>query len=309
MPEALRIVLHPFHGPGLVEALAARPQLDVVVPDDGDGVIAELESGTAALVTYLWEDDFASGGVEWIQAISAGVDQFSLGLLGERGIVLTSARGAHTPQVAEHAIALMMSAVRGIGRTVRGAGSRTWEPVPAHEVSGRTMAILGLGSIGEAVAEKAAALGMRVIGTKRDPEGYSGIAAEVLPPDGTLEACRRADVLVIALPAAPSTEGLVGEEELRALGAGWLVNVGRGSVVDESALLEALTEGELIGAGLDVTATEPLPEGSPLWDVPNVVITPHMGWSSDRLAGRLADIIARNASAFRGSGEWVNRVV
>ncbi len=309
MGEPLRIVLHPLHGPGLVEALTASPKLALTVPDDGDGVVEQLASGGRGLITFRWEDRFASGAVEWIQAVSAGVEQFPEQLLREKGIVLTSARGAHTPSVAEHAIALVLAVVRMIGPAARGAAGRVWHPVPAYEVAGRTMAILGLGSIGETIAQKASALGMNVIGTKRQTSGYEGIAANVYPPDKTLEVCSRSDVLVIALPEDPSTAGRVGEAELAALGAGWLVNVGRGSVVDEAALVHALTKGRLRGAGLDVTSAEPLPDDSPLWDLPNVIITPHMGWSSDRLAGRLAEITVANARALDEGTPWVNRVV
>ncbi len=281
----------------------------MTVPDDGDGVVEQLAAGGRALITYRWEDRFATGTLEWIQALSAGVEQFPEQLLTERSIVLTSARGAHTPAVSEHAIALMMAVVRTIGPATWGAAERVWEPVPAYEVSGRTMAILGLGSIGEAIAQKASALGMKVIGTKRDVSGYAGFATEVYPPQQTVEVCLRSDILMIALPEDPSTMGRVGEAELAALGAGWLVNVGRGSVVDEAALHHALTEGKLRGAGLDVTATEPLPDDSPLWDLPNVIITPHMGWSSDRLTGRLAEIVVANARALDQDAPWVNRVV
>jgi phosphoglycerate dehydrogenase-like enzyme len=309
MAEPLHIVLHPFHGPGLVEALSATPEVTVTAPDDGDGVVEQLAAGGRALITYRWEDRFATGTLEWIQALSAGVEQFPEQLLTEHSIVLTSARGAHTPAVSEHAIALMMAVVRMIGPATRGAAERMWEPVPAYEVSGRTMAVLGLGSIGEAIAQKGSALGMKVIGTKRDVSGYEGFATEVYPPQQTVEVCLRSDILMIALPEDPSTMGRVGEAELAALGAGWLVNVGRGSVVDEAALHHALTEGKLRGAGLDVTATEPLPDDSPLWDLPNVIITPHMSWSSDRLAGRLAEIVVANSRALDQGAPWVNRVV
>jgi len=309
MAEPLQVVLHPFHGPGLVEALSASPELALTVADDDDGVIEALSEGGRGLITYRWEDRFVTGDLQWVQALSAGIEQFPAPLLSERGIVLTSARGAHTPAVSEHAIALMMAVVRSIGPAARGAAARVWNPVPAYEVGGRTLGVLGLGSIGEAIAQKATALGMEVIGSKRDVSSYQGVATEVYSPGQTLELCGRSDVLMIALPEHASTAGRVGEDELAALGAGWLVNVGRGSVVDEAALVNALTEGELRGAGLDVTATEPLPDASPLWDLSNVIVSPHMGWSSDRLAGRLTDIVVANARALGDGSPWVNRVV
>ncbi len=309
MDRGIAVVLHPVHTRGLVEAFSERPDVSLSVADTADDVVDLLEAGAVGLLTYEWEDRFACGDLRWVQAMSAGVEQFSQPLLRDRKIVLTSASGAHTPAVAEHAIALMMAVVRGIGPAVRGAAERTWNPIRAYEVEGRTMAILGLGSIGEAVARKASALGMYVIGTKRDISDYRGVADEVLPADRTREACRRADILVITLPEDPSTSLLVGDAELAALGTGWLINVGRGTVVDESALVRALTDGDLRGAALDVTEPEPLPDASPLWDLPNVIITPHMGWSSDRLAVRLVEITVANARALHDGVPWTNRIV
>lgn len=309
MDRGIAVVLHPVHTRGLVEAFSERPDVSLSVADTADDVVDLLEAGAVGLLTYEWEDRFVCGDLRWVQAMSAGVEQFSQPLLRDRKIVLTSASGAHTPAVAEHAVALMMAVVRGIGPAVRGAAERSWNPIRAYEVEGRTMAILGLGSIGEAVARKASALGMYVIGTKRGISDYRGAADEVLPADQTREACRRADILVIALPEDPSTSLLVGDAELAALGTGWLINVGRGTVVDESALVRALTDGDLRGAALDVTAAEPLPDASPLWDLANVIITPHMGWSSDRLAVRLAEITVANARALHDGVPWTNRIV
>jgi phosphoglycerate dehydrogenase-like enzyme len=301
-----RLVLHPLHGPGLPEALAAIPGVDLIVPHDSDRVVGELEGGAGLLVTYLWEDRFLVPGLRWVQAISAGTDQFPDDDLAAAGVVLTSARGAHTPAVAEHAIALLLTLIRGIGPAMRDVPERAWRIRPATEARGRTLGVLGLGSIGGEIARLAAALGMRVIGTKRSPGGYRGPAERVLGPDGTLEVCREADAVVIALPGADAPA--VGAPELAALEGGWLVNVGRGSAVDEAALVEALQGGRLLGAGLDVFTAEPLPAGSPLWDLPNVVITPHAAWASDRLAPRVAEIVAANLAAHRGEGPWRNRL-
>lgn len=303
------VVLHPVHSPGFPEALGELPDLEVVVPINSDGVVDELEEGRSILLTFLWDDRFLTGSLRWIQAISAGMDQFPLEPIRERGITLTSARGAHTPAVAEHAVALLLALVRGVGMSVRGHHDRVWAPRPAHEVGGRTLGVLGLGSIGEAVARRAAALGMRVIGTKQHPGDYRGAAERVLGPDGTLEVCREADAVVVALPSSPETSRIVGREELAALEGGWLVNVGRGSVVDEEALIAALQSGTLLGAGLDVFEVEPLPPDSPLWDLPNVVITPHSAWSSDLLPRRLVEVFSLNRTAFHGQAEWATRVV
>ena len=172
-----------------------------------------------------------------------------------------------------------------------------------------TLGVLGLGTIGEGVARRGAAFGMRVIGTKAHPDGYTGIADEVFGPGDTIEVFRRADAVVITLPGGASTHKLVGRAELEALRGGYLVNVGRGGVIDEAAFIAAMGDGVLAGAALDVFPTEPLPTDSPLWDLPGVLITPHMAGSSPRYGERLAALFARNLAAYRGEGEWENRVV
>jgi phosphoglycerate dehydrogenase-like enzyme len=303
------IVVHPLHPPGLVPALEALAGVRVEAPMDSDGVAETLESGAPILLTFLWEDRFLVEGLRWVQAVSAGMEQFPAVALQNAGVRLTSAQGAHAPAVAEHAIALLLAVVRGLGPAMRDVPARGWAPRPAYEAAGMTLGVLGLGAIGEEVARRAVALGMRVIGTKRLPADYEGVAERVLDPSGTRVVCREADAVVIALPRADDTLHLIGREELEELRDGWLVNVGRGSVVDEPALIDALRSGTLRGAGLDVFETEPLPPDSPLWDIPSVLITPHSAWSSDRLPARLVEVFEKNRRAFHGEGEWATLVV
>lgn len=305
-----RVVLHPVHPPGLSTLLADVDGVAIALPDDDDGVLDELVDGAEILVTYRWEDRFLTESLVWVQAISAGLEQFPIDVLASRGVRLTSARGAHAPAVAEHAVALLLAVVRRIGEAMRDVPDRRWRPFrDSYEISGRTLGVLGLGVIGEEVATRAVGMGMRVVGSKRRPDDYRGVAEWVVGPDDTLAVCRASDVVVVALPHSADTVGVVGPVELEALRGGWLVNVGRGSVVDEGALIAALTDGTLLGAGLDVFTKEPLPVDSPLWGLANVVITPHAAWSSDRLAARLVDLFAENMSAFRGAGEWRNLIV
>jgi phosphoglycerate dehydrogenase-like enzyme len=212
-------------------------------------------------------------------------------------------------QVSEHALGLLLAMTRGIAQAVANQQSRAWSRTEVTELSGMTLGVLGLGVIGEGLARRAAALGMRVIGTKREPAAYAGAAERVFGTDGTLDVFREADAVVITLPGTPETEGVVGADELAALAGGWLVNVGRGSVVDTDALIDAMRAGTLAGAALDVFDTEPLPPESPLWDLPGVVISPHLAGLSPRYGERLAALFARNLEAYRGGGEWVNRVV
>jgi len=304
-----KAVLHPVHGPGTIEALRRIDGIRVEAPEDSDGVVAALEAGAEILITFVWEDRFLAGGLRWVQAVSAGMDQFPLEAFRARDVRLSSARGAHAPAVAEHAIALLLAVVRGLGPPMHDIPDRRWSVQPAFEVEGRTLGILGLGAIGEEIARRAVGLGMRVIGTKRRPELYVGVAERALGPERTIDVCQQADAVVVALPHSAETIGLVGRSELAALRDGWLVNVGRGPVVDETALIDALTDGTLRGAGLDVFEVEPLPATSPLWDIPTVVMTPHSAWSSDRLVDRLVALFEQNLRAYLGLGPWKTLMV
>ena len=288
--------------------IGGEPGIDVGLPESDGDVALALQAGAPILVTYRWDDSFITPGLRWVQSLSAGMEQFPLDALRRAGVALTSARGVHAPAVAEHAIALLMASMRGIGAAMRDVPSREWTwGRPAFELGGRTLGIIGLGHVGEHVARLAVGLGMRVIGTKAHPENYSGVAERVHGPDGTIEVCAEADAVVVALPEGAADGPVVEREALESLGDGWLVNVGRGSAVDEQALVQALTSGDLRGAGLDVFETEPLPADSSLWELPTVVITPHAAWASDRLPARMAERFVANLAAFRGNGDWVDR--
>jgi phosphoglycerate dehydrogenase-like enzyme len=303
----VEVALHPRHPRGVAEAFRGSTAFHLNEPPD-DAVVEAL-STAPILVTYVWRPEFLVPGLQWVQSVSAGVEQFPATELAERGVVLTSARGVHAPQVAEHAFALLLAMTRGIGVAMRDATRAEWRPRMGEELGGRTLAVLGLGSIGEEIARKADAWGLEVIGTKAHPESYAGVASRVWGPEGTVEACRAADVVVVVLPDTPGTHGIVGRAALEAIGPGWLVNVGRGSAVDEPALVESLESGSLRGAGLDVFATEPLPVDSPLWRHPRVVISPHTAGFSPRYGERLLRLFENNLRAWEGGRAWTNRVV
>ncbi len=287
-----------------IAALAGVRAVEAEAPD-----IADALAGAQVLVTFRWSDEWLVRSLRWVQSVSTGYEQFPLPTLQAAGVALTTARGVHGPQMSEHVFGLLFGLTRGIAAAVRRQAVHRWKWSAVEEMSGRTMGILGLGSIGEEVAVRARAFGMRVIGVKRDPSQYSGVAEKVVGPDRLIEVCHESDVVVSTLPGGPETDGIVSREAIEAIGAGWFISVGRGAVVDEAALLDALTTGDLRGAGLDVFATEPLPDDSPFWDLPNVIVTPHCAGVSPRYGERLAGIFAQNLAALRGDGEWVNRVV
>ncbi len=299
------IVLHPAYPESVGEVFLSADDLDVSAPahDDVAAALADAE----VLVGWRWRDEYLVPSLRWVQSVSAGVDQFPLEAFRAAGVTLTSARGCHGPQVSEHAFALLLAMTRGVGLAMRNAEHGEWKRVPGVEISGLTLGVLGLGAIGEEIARKGSAWGMRVIGTKADPSSYRGVAELVVDPSRTQEVFERSDVVVSVLPDLPDTRGLVTRDCLDALDGGWFVNVGRGTVVDEHDILGAIEGGALLGAGLDVFDTEPLPETSALWANPRVVLTPHTAGLSPHYGRRLMEIFRQNLEAFAGNGDWVNR--
>ncbi len=227
--------------------------------------------------------------VTWVQIFSAGAERCLASEKFATGdVLLTNMQKMSSPVIAEHAIALMFALSRNLPRFAAAMNEGSWSrggemASRMTSVEGKTMLVLGLGGIGTEVARRAAALGMRVVGTRnRSRQGpdfvdYVGLSDEML----TLAA--DADVIVNALPLTDGTRGLVGREFFDALDGAYFINVGRGATVDTDALLGALQSGTVLGAGLDVTDPEPLPANHPLWKANNVLITPHVaGRGSDR---------------------------
>jgi len=245
-------------------------------------VAASLPAGTAAL----------AGRLRWVHALGAGVDT----LLPElpAGAQLLRVTGVHEATMCEHAWALILALTRQLAVAVAHQDARVWRRFPATSLAGRTLAVLGLGAVGGRIAAVGAALGMRVIGTRRSGRPVPGVA-ELFAPAATREAVAAAEVVVVTLPLTPATRGLLDAGLLAAMRPGaYLVVLGRGGVVDEDALVARLRSGALAGAALDVTASEPPPPDSPLWGAPNLLLTPHMaGWSPDH-ARRVAAVVAAN---------------
>jgi phosphoglycerate dehydrogenase-like enzyme len=254
--------------------------------------------------------------LRWLHTPLAGVDRvLSPELLGT-AVRITSSRGVNSVSVAEHALALVLALTRGITAAARAQQERRWVQTdlygrrpPLSELNGRLLGIWGLGEIGRDLAVRARALGMTVWGVTRKggqpPAGVDRLLARE-KADAML---RAADVLVLALPLTRATEGIVGERELRSMKpTAILVNIGRGSLVQEPALVRALRENWIMGAGLDVFATEPLPAGSPLWDLPNVVVTPHVAGTHPDYMARSADIFLKNLKLYLADKPLLNEV-
>ncbi len=238
--------------------------------------------------------------LRWIHSTAAGVDQLLFPGLLDREIIITTSSGIHHSLV-EHVFALLLALTRRLHTAIRNQVQHRWERSErtiGGEVAGQTLGILGLGRIGTELATKAHAFGMRVIGTKRTPAPVPGVE-RVLPPDGLSEVLREADAVVIALPLTLETTGLIGESELRTMKpTAVLINVGRGPIVQEAALVRALREHWISGAGLDVFEHEPLPTDSPLYDLDNVIVTPHVSGASPHYMNRAVPVFCENLKAY-----------
>lgn len=250
--------------------------------------------------------------LRWLQFPGAGVDSLRpTGLLNtDSGIIIATASGIHSTSISEYVFGSMLMFNRSWPEMVRlqdrhmWPRNSSWYNLGGRELIDQTLGIVGLGNIGRQIAHLGKAFGMRVIATRRS----AGAAHEQPEPDvdtlypmGQLhEVLQQSDYVVLAVPLTPETAGLIGEPELRAMRqSAYLVNIARGKVIDEDALIRALREQWIAGAGLDVTAEEPLPSESPLYTMPNVILTPHISGESIHYEQRLAALFADNLRHYR----------
>lgn len=271
---------------------------------------AEKLSRADVVVGWPKAQLLAASDVRFFQLLSVGYDAYvSAGLENKPDFIVCNARGALSVPVAEHCIAMMMALVRRLPRHIRDMNPRRWELATYEEVTGNTACVIGLGDIGTEIARRCKALHMTVSGIRRHPERGHPIAEPVYGPEMLKGAVSTAQHIFIAIPGETATRRLLNADVLGAtkLGA-YLYNVARGSVVDEGALIEHLRSGHLRGAGLDVFSEEPLPAGSPLWDMENVIVTPHTAGHSIREADRLCDLFLTNLARFRQGTPLINVV-
>ena len=236
--------------------------------------------------------------LKWIQALGTGVDNIvDLPSLGKE-VVVTNIRGIHGAPVSEAALAYMLSLARDMPRTVHAQDRCEWERWPAQLLAGKTVGILGVGLIAEYLAPICKALGMTVIGITGAPRATSGFD-RMARRDDLVAVAGELDFLVALIPMSEETRNIVGEKVFKAMKpSAYLVNVARGGVVDEPALIKALEAGEIAGAGLDVFSQEPLPADSPLWKTKNLTIFPHLGGYSEGYEERAMPTIEHNMRCF-----------
>lgn len=235
--------------------------------------------------------------VRWLHTFSAGVDNIFFQNLLERGARLTTSAGAMAVPIAQTVAMYLLALSRNLPGWLDDQADRRWNPREIVDLTGRTLVVVGLGPIGLEVARLGLALRMHVIGVRRTPRGDE--PCETWPLARLLELLPRVDDLVLALPLADETRGLLDRNAIALMKPGSVVvNVGRGEVIDQAALVEALEQGRLAGAGLDVFDEEPLPEESPLWRMPNVIVTPHSSGTSPGNFHRASEIFVDNVGRY-----------
>lgn len=266
---------------------------------------AKLPNADVLSVSGLWKNDLATTAkrLKLIQSISAGTDQYDKAVLKAHGIRLASGQGVNANAVAEHAISLMLSLSRQLHTLRDFQHQKHWRPMQGDrriredEIEGKTVLIVGMGGIGQRLATLCKAFGMTVIGTRRDPAKGGGDADAVYPDALLVSLLPRADFVVLTTALTPETTGLIGAAQLVHMKpTAFLVNVARGKVCDETALIKALAEKRIAGAALDVTTDEPLPKESPLWTMPHVIVTPHSAGETVRYEDRVIDLLLENVA-------------
>jgi phosphoglycerate dehydrogenase-like enzyme len=258
------------------------------------GVPGDTAEGLAEAVTGL-------PGLRWIHATSAGageqVRRAGLPVEALKRVTVTTSSGVHAVPLAEFSILGLLAMAKELPRFVEDQRARAWPEVrrPLRELAGQTLFLVGLGEIGREVARLGKALGMRTVGFRRTQGPPPDHVDEVHGPERLPELAGRADAMVVSLPLTDQTAGLIDRATIERLPASCIfVNVGRGGVVDEPALIDALRERHIAGAVLDVFATEPLPEDSPLWTLPNALVTPHAAALSARENERIVELFTDN---------------
>jgi phosphoglycerate dehydrogenase-like enzyme len=255
---------------------AEAPMADVILNTDSSG-------------TGLRRAFPLARNVRWVHSLSAGVENQVFSEMADSPVPLTNARGVYRESLAEFVLAAVLFFAKDFRRLIRNQTTHRWEQFDNVVIAGQTIGIVGYGEIGRAVARRAKAMGMTVIGCRRRPEPDE-IADEVVPNGRMREMIARCHYVVVAAPLTPDTRGMVGEAEIASMRSdAVLINVGRGPVVDEAALVDALRQRRIRGAALDVFNEEPLPGDHPFWDLENVLLSPHC---ADHVEGWLESAVS-----------------
>lgn len=287
--------------------------VDLVFTEDEEGAKTEIVDAEVLFGDLTPELLKLAKKLRWVQTTIASLENYMFPELVESDLLLTNVAGIYNEEIADHVYALTLGLTRQLPRFTRNQDKRYWEPHSEFTVeylAGKTMGIIGLGGIGREVARRAPTFGMRVIATRANPEREKPeYVDQVWGPDKLDLLLAESDIVVILTPETPRTRKMIGEKEFKTMKRrAYLINLGRGKVVDLAALTNALKNKVIAGAGLDVFEEEPLPSDHSLWGMENVIITPHMGSVTDIYPARRVDVFMNNLSRYLQGKELLNIV-
>lgn len=302
------------------DAFARRePDIDHFQVWSADDLKTRAGEADVIVTSGFWSNELLDGTprVKFVQSASAGIDQYDQEKFRACSVRLASAQGVNERAVAEHAMALILSLARLIPEARDNQRNGVWRGMisdPGNredELGGKSMLIVGMGRIGSRLATLAKAFDIRIVAVKRDPSRGGEAAHEVHAHGKLLELLPQADIVALTCPLTPETENLIDADAFAAMKPGaHLINVARGRVVEETALIAALRNGQIAAAGIDCTVDEPLPENSPLWSIDNALITPHTAGETRRYEDNVIDVLMDNLERlWRGDAELRNQVV
>jgi len=284
-----------------------------------DEFVQRVGEADVVSASGMWKNDIIPHAtkLKFIQSISSGMDQYSKELLGAQGIRLASGAGVNARAVAEHAISLILAVARRLPEARDNQHKKVWRGMLGDltqredELGGKTVLIVGMGRIGSHLAKLAKAFDMKVIGIRRDPKAGTNGADEIYGMEDLVKLVPQADIVALTCALTPETTGLMSEAAFAALKpSSMFVNVARGKVADEAALIKTMEGNKIYAAALDVTAEEPLPASSPLWTLPNVFITPHTAGETRAYEDNVIDVLIENLDRlWRGEATLRNQVL
>ena len=278
---------------------AALPDVEIVF-------LWTMRSPAFDALRHLWP---SAKRLRWVHSCSAGVERLLFSELVESDVVLTNSRGVYDLPMAEYAVALMLAAAKGLPETLARQREHEWKFRYTETLVGKRLVVVGPGSIGRTVAAYAGSLGMSTSAVGRSARGADDHFDEVAGPDDLPDALAEADYVVITVPLTDDTRGMIDAKAMAAMKpTARLINLARGAVVDQDALVDALRDGRIAGAGLDVFAEEPLDPSNPLWDMPNVIVSPHISGDTDTSEQHVVDLFLDNLRRWL-TGEPLRNVV
>lgn len=310
MPALNIVVLNKLAERHMTAISTAAPDSSVIVAELGDA--AKYMDNCDVLVAWGWMDirTLLSNApkLRWIHVLSAGVENILSPELASSSIILTNSKGIHGIPVSEHVLAMMLTFSRGINFFIRNQLNREWKRANVDEIHNKTIGIVGLGSIGREIAKKAKGLGMNVVAVKKQITTELFVD-KLFSPEQLNDMLALSDFVVSALPLVEETREYFKLEQFSAMkDSAYFINIARGGVVRETDLVTALQQGLIKGAGLDVFDHEPLQNDSPLWEMPNVLITPHIAALSPYYLDRAMKLFADNLGRFVKDGEMYNLI-